>query len=791
MKPETSATGLWVPAGIYTRVSTNKQLGRRVESCESQEAICRDHILSHAPTKGWQLVQTFTDPAYSGATMKRPGMDALKRAVAAGEIKVVVIFKLERVLRSTDEWAPFRTFLHQNNCELVSAMEDISEKTALGRLKNNLLVSVSEYDRLNIAEKVRAKMGEQAKRGLWNGGSVPYGYAYDKNSQTLTPHPDEAPVVRRIFQDAAKLVSLSDLANILNAEGFRTKQRLMRRRDGTREVAGKQLFRSDGLRLLITNPMYRGAVRFGGNEYAAQHPPLVAKELWEQANAAVRETRPRPEVRVDENMHQYLLKGICRCGHCGRALVPKTCGLSNNAGKRYRYYNCGAVMRDGRSGACPVGRLSASALDGVTIAFLSEVSKQPALVARVLDATRTRTKGDRHALRAELEPLEAKQSKVREELGRCVDAVVKGNMGALGPELMQRAEALRIEQDQLTVQLERKRQEIAACDAASFDAQRVQSSLERLGTILPKLAPAERIELVRLFVDRVEVREPAKSQFGAAADDGGTRRVLALRIKLHLPRLVEGVERTAGPDQAVGIARRLPVAGLRGVNFEANVDFTHAVRGEVTVLAPFQYAVRVSERARDSATTASAQVPGEPRHLMVRAQEWGHMLETGHAPNRLALARRYGVTPGAVTRIMKLIGLLPEIQNFLAALKSKEAIRHFGMRKVGALAALPTDAQRAAFERIRRAFAQTTPDLVEGETLKPIRPTRKGVEEKSDTEKIIALLRASGPTTPREIGAAMNLSRITIYRRLNALAATGQIAATGNTRNVKYTLAAP
>lgn len=775
-----------MPAGIYTRVSTNKQLGRRVESCESQEAICRDHILSHAPAKGWQLVQTFTDPAYSGATMKRPGMDALKRAVAAGEIKVVVIFKLERVLRSTDEWAPFRTFLHQHNCELVSAMEDISEKTALGRLKNNLLVSVSEYDRLNIAEKVRAKMGEQAKRGLWNGGSVPYGYAYDKNTQTLTPHPDEAPVVRRIYQDVAKLVSLSDLANVLNAEGFRTKQRHLRRRDGTREAIGKQLFRSDGLRLLVTNPMYRGVVRFGGNEYEAQHPPLITKELWEQANAAARETRPRPEVRVDDNMHHYLLKGICRCGHCGRALVPKTCGLSNNAGKRYRYYNCGTIVRHGRAGVCPVGRVSAAALDGVTVAFLSQVSKQPPLVARVLEATRSRTKGDRHTLRAELAALEAKQAKLREELGRCVDAVVKGSAGALGPELMRRAESLRAEQDQLLVSLEKKRQEIGACEAASFDAQRVQASLEQLGTILPNLTPEERIELVRLFVDRVEVREPAKSQFGAAIDDGGARRVLALRIKLHLPRLVEGVERSTTRDKSKGLAHRLPVVGLRGVNFEASVDFTHATRGEVTLLAPFQYPVRFFARGQESGTVASTRVRGEPKHLVVRAQEWRHMLETGHAANRLALARRFGLTPGAVTRIMKLVELLPEIQNFLAALKSKKAIRHFGMKKVGVLATLPTDAQRAAFERIRRAFAQSTPDLVEGEPLKPHRPERVAAADATDAERIIALLRAAGPTTPREIGASMNLSRVSTYRRLTALLAAGQVTATGHTRNAKY-----
>lgn len=785
MKTALSAAGLWVPAAIYTRVSTNKQLGRRVESCESQEAICRDHIQTHAAAKGWQLVQTFTDPAYSGATMKRPGMDALKRAVAAGEIRIVVIFKLERVLRSTDEWAPFRAFLHEHDCELVSALEDISEKTALGRLKNNLLVSVSEYDRLNIAEKVRAKMGEQAKRGLWNGGSVPYGYAYDRNTQTLTLHPEEAPVVRRIYADAAKLVSLSELANTLNAEGLRTKQRHLRRRDGTREIIGKQHFRSDGLRILINNPMYRGVVRFAGREYAAQHPPLVTNELWEQANAAVRETRPRPEVRADENMHQYLLKGICRCGHCGRALVPKTCGLSNNAGKRYRYYNCGTIMRHGRSVCCPVGRLSADALDGAVVAFLSQVCKQPSLVARVLDATRSRTKADRHVLRNELDALEKQRAKTRDELGRCVDAVVKGQTGALGPELMQRAESLRAEQDRLLVQIERKRQELAACEAASFDAQRVQTSLERLGTILPKLTSDERIELVRLFLDRVEVREPAKSQFGASVDDAGTRRVLALRLKLHLPQLVEGVERVPAANNVPPLAHRIPVVGVRGVNFETSVDFTHAVRGEVTLLAPFQYPVRVSERRRLAPPLASP-APGAPRHLVARAQQWQHMLATGNATNRLALARRFGVTPGAVTRIMKLVGLLPEIQNFLLALKSKEAIRHFGMKKVGELAALPTDAQRAAFERIRRAFAQTTPDLVVGEALKPYRLQRNSAPVPSDAERIIALLREAGPTTPRAIGAALNLSKVSTYRRLTTLIAAGQVSATGNTRNVKY-----
>ncbi len=80
-----------------------------------------------------------------------------------------------------------------------------------------------------------------------------------------------------------------------------------------------------------------------------------------------------------------------------------------------------------------------------------------------------------------------------------------------------------------------------ACDAATYGENRVPDSLERLTLILPELAPIEQAELVRLFVDRVEVREPARTQFGAALGEGESLLMLALRIKFHLPRLVEGI----------------------------------------------------------------------------------------------------------------------------------------------------------------------------------------------------------------------------------------------------------
>ena len=198
-----------VPVAIYARVSTDNQVGGRFDSCESQTAICREHIRQHAD-EGWYEAASFTDAAYSGGSMNRPGIQAIKRLIEAGEIKVLLIFKLERMSRNMDEWGPFRAFLEKHGCLLESATEDISETEPEGRLKNNILISVSDFERRNTAKKTRIKMREQAKRGYWNGGCVPYGYAYDKNTQALQPHPQEAPIVRKIFEQAAQLVSLTE-----------------------------------------------------------------------------------------------------------------------------------------------------------------------------------------------------------------------------------------------------------------------------------------------------------------------------------------------------------------------------------------------------------------------------------------------------------------------------------------------------------------------------------------------------------------------------------------------------
>jgi DNA invertase Pin-like site-specific DNA recombinase len=682
---------LRVPVVIYARVSTDKQVGGRFDSCESQTAVCREIVRQHA-AEGWYEVAALTDAAYSGGTMNRPGIQKLKRMIEAGEVKVVVIFKLERLSRNIDEWGPFRAFMEQHGCKLVSATEDISEEEPEGRLKNNIVMSVNDFDRRNIAKKTRIKMREQARRGFWNGGIVPFGYSYDKNTQTLQPHPTEAPLVRRIYEDAAKLISLTDIANQLNAEGHRTKVRVNYRRDGSEHMVGGRFFRSDGLRLILRNPLYRAAVKFEGQEFAAQHPALVSADLWDKANAATAETKPRPIYLFrEQDVHHHLLKGLVWCGSCGRALIPADSGKKVKSGVKYRYYTCSLVMRESQSTSCPVRRLSADALEQAVIAVIGESSQHPTLVSEMVNVSRRLRAGDRDSLRADLERIKGELVAVDKKLTNCAEAVARDGVSALGEVLVRRAAELRQQRQGLLLDQERKRQELTAADALVLEETAIRSNLQRLRDVLPALPRDEQKKLVRLFIERVEVRRcaPRKGESVESVHD----RLMAVRIKLYLPELVRSMEeRSAAPKHRAEIT-------IRGLTLDARIDFAQAQRGEVTVVAPFRQAFRLHDRIR-----TVPQPKPVPEHPILRAQQWQELLLSGAVATRMALAKKVRLTPSAVTRILKLIELDPGIQTYLARLKSTNAIWYFGYRPMGKLAGLPFEQQRAAFAKMRGDF---------------------------------------------------------------------------------------
>jgi len=677
-----------VPVAIYTRVSTANQVGGRFDSCDSQAAVCRDHIAKQS-AEGWFEVACYSDPAYSGGTMNRPGIRALIRHIETGEVKIVLIFKLERVLRSTDEWGPFRAFLQKHGCKLVSPTEDLSEETPSGRLKNNIIMCVSEYDRLNTADKIRIKLNEQAKRGFWTGGQVPFGYLYDEAAQGLSPHPVEAATLRRIFAMAAQLTSLTEIANTLNDEGLRTRARIFNRRDGRKQNIGEKRFRSDIIRRLITRPLYAGRVRMNGKEFPGLHEALVTADLWERANAAIRPALlPAARRFRARDKHFHVLKGVAHCGCCGRAMIPNASGKLDPDGKPYRYYTCGYAHKERSDAKCPVRHVSANALETAVIGFLGACSQHFEVLAATVANARERRQIDRAPLRTRLTEADRAVEVVAVQLRNCAKLLVLGNVTALDDVLREQAETLQSEKQRLLVEREQVRLELAECERGEIDPDRIREALSKLGELLPSLTQHEQRDLIMLFLERVEVRLGDKPANNLAP---GTR-LLELRMKLRVGHLVEGMAERLVIEERT--ARAASAAPGRPLVLTLNVALapTSGSAKPVTLLTPFRCELGVTRRA-PAPQPAAAPV----QHPIHRARAWQRRLESEPALNRLKLAAEEGLSPGSITHHMKLLQLAGEIQTRLMNLTTAEDVRRYGLNQMKALAELNVDEQTQRF----------------------------------------------------------------------------------------------
>ena len=86
----------------YTRFSS---LLQSAASIEDQERLCRER----AEREGWEVVALFADRALSGASMLRPGLQALLQAASDGSVDVVLTEALDRLSRNqADSAAVFK-----------------------------------------------------------------------------------------------------------------------------------------------------------------------------------------------------------------------------------------------------------------------------------------------------------------------------------------------------------------------------------------------------------------------------------------------------------------------------------------------------------------------------------------------------------------------------------------------------------------------------------------------------------------------------------------------------------
>ena len=144
---------------IYMRVSTKDQ--KHASQLPDLERWCEAH--------GGKVVW-FKD-TFSGRTMNRPGMDQLLESLRMGKLDRIVVWRLDRLGRTTKGLCQLFDELRERRVDLVSLKDGFSLESPAGRLHARILASVAEYETEIRAERVAAGQAVARKKGKRWGGS--------------------------------------------------------------------------------------------------------------------------------------------------------------------------------------------------------------------------------------------------------------------------------------------------------------------------------------------------------------------------------------------------------------------------------------------------------------------------------------------------------------------------------------------------------------------------------------------------------------------------------------------
>jgi site-specific DNA recombinase len=502
---------------IYARFSTDKQ---RDASIEDQIDSCREL----AAREGWQITGTYHDRATSGASMFRPGIEALQRDAKLGKFDMVLAEAMDRLSRKLADIAKFHERMEHQRIEIHTLTEGKVDAMLIG-----MKGTMNQIQLRDIAIKTHRGQKGRVKEGKLAGGNA-YGYDVLPGVEVRgkAEHGDrainrtEAQVVRRIFTDYAQGMSAGKIAEALNLEkipgprgGFWGTSTILGNRERGTGILNNELYAGR----LVWNRLHFSKDPDTGKRNSRLNPEdrvtsvpvphlrIVSDDLWDavktrQGAMKIKNT----DVPIwDRRRPKFLFSGLMACGCCGG-------GFSK-------------VSKDG-FGCSTARKKGAAACDNMA------VIKQADLEARVLHALehhlmdeeavrifceeyaaeRNRLQAARSVGRADLEK---ELTRVSTDHKKLVDAILAGVPADQVKDRM-------IELDARRKELERQLSASPAPDPIRIHPGMAKTYRTRIGQLIAGLSEAERMdeakEALRALIERLELvpLPAAESETGKA-----------------------------------------------------------------------------------------------------------------------------------------------------------------------------------------------------------------------------------------------------------------------------------
>ena len=345
----------------YLRLSNEEAQGGESSSITNQRMI----VQNYCKQNGITLVREFVDDGYSGGNFDRPAFQKMMRELEQGKANTVITKDLSRLGRDMREASYYaEQFFPEHGIHYIAIADNFD--TNRENIMAPFLFAMNEVYLRDGSRKVKDVLRSKRENGQYC-ACPPYGYRKDDDDRhRLVPDEATAPVVLRIFEQAANGDSSRKIALDLNNDGVipPLKYRVLYRDEFSAEGAARasDLWNYTTVKRILKNPVYLGHTLLGKSKKVSvkskkkvpvprddwavtenTHPPLVSNVLYERAQANL--GRGSRDYRAYDHVRKSIFSGIAVCAKCGYSLC--SCGtVYKGEREKYWYLSCTHQRQD-------------------------------------------------------------------------------------------------------------------------------------------------------------------------------------------------------------------------------------------------------------------------------------------------------------------------------------------------------------------------------------------------------------------------------------------------------------